>query len=58
MIICDNRIVVDMFFQIFQKEIVQNNGDVVLLLKVGNDLLEGCEGVVGSDEIQVSIKCF
>ena len=44
------------FFQTLQKEITQNKGDVTLLLKAGNDLLEGREGAAGSDEIQASIK--
>ena len=42
------------FSQTLQKEITQNKGDVGLLLKAGNDLLEGREGAAGSDEIQVS----
>ena len=44
-----------LFCQTLQKEITQNQGDVVLLLKAGNDLLEGREGAAGSDEIQVTI---
>lgn len=44
-----------LFSQTLQKEITQNQGDVVLLLKAGNDLLEGREGAAGSDEIQVTI---
>lgn len=58
MIICDNRTVVDLFSQTLQKEISQNNGDVALLLKAGNDLLEGREGAAGSDEIQASINAL
>ncbi len=49
-----NRITCDLFTQTLQKEITQNQGDVALLLKAGNDLLEGREGAAGSDEIQVS----
>lgn len=50
------RILIDfvLFSQTLQKEITQNKGDVGLLLKAGNDLLEGREGAAGSDEIQVS----
>lgn len=51
-----NRITVDSFTQTLQKEITQNKGDVALLLKAGNDLLEGREGAAGSDEIQASIN--
>lgn len=42
-------------FQTLQREISQNKGDVELLLKAGNDLLEGREGAAGSEEIQVKL---
>lgn len=48
------ELLVPPFSQTVQKEITQNQGDVALLLKAGNDLLEGREGAAGSDEIQVS----
>lgn len=40
--------------QTLQKEITQEEEEVVLLLKAGNDLLDDREGASGSDEIQVS----
>lgn len=45
----------DFISQTLQREITQNQGDVVLLLKAGNGLLDGREGAAGSDEIQVVI---
>ena len=41
-------------FQTLQKEINQYNGDAMLLLQAGNDLLVGREGASGCDEIQVT----
>ena len=59
MIISDNRTIIDLLsLQTLQKEIAQNNADVTLLLKAGNDLLEGREGAAGSDEIQASINAL
>ena len=46
---------VDFISQTLQKEITESQGDVVLLLKAGNDLLEGREGAAGCEEIQVTI---
>lgn len=40
--------------QTLQKEITQEEEEVALLLKAGNDLLDNREGASGSDEIQVS----